>query len=394
MSIPLAPAASPSGLDGGALHLLDLVRRHGALTRAQMNEQTGWARMTVTGRLDQLLASGMLVPDDPEPIGRGRPVTRFRIAAERAALIVADVGALGARLTRCDLVGTVEDTRDRECSIGNGPDVVLPLVREAMEELAADLGDRPVWGVGISLPGPVEFRTGRVVNPPIMTGWDGVNVRELVEEWFGTPVLVDNDVNAMAVGERALSYPHATDLFVLKVGTGIGAGIISDGHVLRGVAGAAGDIGHTWADAAGIRTDVPECRCGKRGCVEAYCGGWAIARDAGLELGRDLDVDDVVALLGASDPVTVRLVRDAGRILGASVATAVSLLNPSAVVLGGQVAAAAREHLSSGLRERIYARSLPLAIRDLTIDVSTVWPDAGVQGLARGVADLVFAPGA
>ena len=108
----------------------------------------------------------------------------------------------------------------------------------------------------------------------------------------------------------------------------------------------------TWADAAGIRTDVPECRCGKRGCVESYCGGWAI------------------------------------------VATAVSLLNPSAVVLGGQVAAAAREHLSAGLRERIYARSLPLAIRDLTIDVSTLWPNAGVQGLARGVADLVFSPAA
>ncbi len=322
------------------------------------------------------------------------PVTRFRLAAARAALIVADVGALGARLARCDLLGRVEQTADRDCLIGDGPDAVLPLIRGAMDELAADLGDRPVWGVGMSLPGPVEFETGRVVSPPIMTGWDGVVVRDLVTDWFDTPVLVDNDVNAMAVGEQALSYPDASDLFVVKVGTGIGSGIISNGHVLRGVSGAAGDIGHTWADAEGIRADSPQCRCGKRSCVEAYCGGWAIARDASREHGRDLDVDDVVSLLHGNDPVTVRLVRDAGRILGASVATAVSLLNPAAVVLGGQVAAEAGEHLLAGLRERIYARSLPLATRNLPIEVSSLWPDAGVQGLARGVADLVFSPNA
>ncbi len=395
MSHSLAPVnTSPADLDAGAVHLLNLVRSSGALTRAQMNEQTGWARMTVTGRLDQLLVGGLLVADDPAPSGRGRPVTRFRLAGHTAALVVADVGALGARLARCDLAGRVERTADRSCLIGDGPDVVLPIVRAAMDELVADLEDRPVWGVGISLPGPVEFDTGRVVSPPIMTGWDGVVVRDLIADWFGTPVLVDNDVNAMAVGEQALSYSAASDLFVVKVGTGIGSGIISNGHVLRGVSGAAGDIGHTWADAEGIRSDSPECRCGKRGCVEAYCGGWAMARDASREHGRDLDVDDVVALLHANDPVTIRLVRDAGRILGASVATAVSLLNPAAVVLGGQVAAEAGEHLLAGLRERIYARSLPLATRNLPIEVSTLWPDAGVQGLARGVADLVFSPSA
>jgi predicted NBD/HSP70 family sugar kinase len=106
-----------------------------------------------------------------------------------------------------------------------------------------------------------------------------------------------------------------------------------------------------------------------------------------------VSVDDVVELLRASDSTTIRLVRDAGRVLGGSVATAVSLLNPAAVVLGGQVAAAAGEHLLAGVRERIYARSLPLATRDLPIRLSTLWPDAGVHGLARGVADMVLAPG-
>ncbi len=381
---------TPADLDAGAAYLLALVRAHGALTRAQMNVMTGWARMTVTSRLEQLLATELLTPDGPTAGARGRPATRYRLAPWRAALMVADVGALGMRLARCDLASVVEETLDRRCLISDGPDAVLAVVRDGLEQLAADLDSRPVWGVGISLPGPVEFLAGRVVSPPIMTGWDGVAVRDIVTEWFGSPVLVDNDVNAMAVGELAASYPEVSDLLVVKVGTGVGAGIISEGRVLRGAAGAAGDIGHTWADPSGIRSDVPECRCGKRGCVESYVGGWAIARDLSRELGSERTVDDVTDLLRAGESTAVRLVRDAGRILGASLATAVSLLNPSAVVLGGQIAAASGEHLLAGLRERIYARALPLATRDLPIKVSTLWPNAGVHGLARGIADTVL----
>ncbi|MGI9155040.1 MAG: ROK family protein [Marmoricola sp.] len=390
MATTLQSSRIPADLDPGAGQLLALIRSHGALTRAQMNAMTGWARMTVTSRLEQLLAVKLLLPDEPTAGARGRPATRFRIAPQRAALMVADVGALGMRLARCDLTSVVEETADLRCQISDGPQAVLAQAEEGLRNLAGDPAIRPVWGVGISLPGPVEFQAGRVVSPPIMTGWHGVAVRDIVTKWFGSPVLVDNDVNAMAVGERAVSYPDAGDLLVVKVGTGVGAGLICGGRVVRGAAGAAGDIGHTWADPSGIRSDVPECRCGKRGCVEAYVGGWAIARDLGRELGSERSVDDVTELLRAGDSTTVRLVRDAGRILGASLATAVSLLNPSAVVLGGQIAAASGEHLLAGLRERIYARSLPLATRDLPIKVSTLWPNAGVHGLARGIADTVL----
>jgi predicted NBD/HSP70 family sugar kinase len=211
-----------------------------------------------------------------------------------------------------------------------------------------------------------------------------------VSSWFDAPVHVDNDVNAMAVGEQSANLRGASDLLVVKVGTGVGCGIIADGHVLRGASGAAGDIGHTWADTGGIRRDPPECRCGKRGCVEAYAGGWALARDLSTEFRRAITVDAVVELLRTGDSTAVRLVRDGGRVLGASLATAVSLLNPSAVVLSGQVAAAAGEHLLAGLRERVYARSLPLATRNLPIQLSSLWPDAGIRGLATGVADMIL----
>jgi predicted NBD/HSP70 family sugar kinase len=388
-TVPALP--HPAGLDEGARSLLALIRRHAPLTRTQMNELTGWARVTVTSRLEQLLEGGFVVGDGVVAGARGRPAIRYRLDATRAILLVADIGASGMKLARVDLDGEIEETDDRRVEIGDGPDRVLGIARSAFTKLVDSAQGRPIWGVGMSLPGPVEFGAGVVVKPPIMTGWEGFPVRDVVSSWFAAPVLVDNDVNAMAVGEQSALLQGTSDLLVVKIGTGVGCGIITDGHVVRGAQGAAGDIGHTWADTGDIRRDPPACRCGKRGCVEAYAGGWALARDLSAQFGRTITVDSVVELLRAGDPTAVRLVRDGGRILGASLATAVSLLNPSAVVLGGQVAAAAGEHLLAGLRERIYARSLPLATRDLSIQLSSLWPEAGIKGLATGVADMILA---
>jgi predicted NBD/HSP70 family sugar kinase len=355
-----------------------------------MAAATGWARVTVTGRLERLLQDGFVLVDEGVSGGRGRPAVRYGVDPARGALLVADIGASGMRLALVDLDGRVEKASEHLVEIAHGPQEVLAVAEQGLRELAASVASRPVWGVGISLPGPVDFALGRVVMPPIMTGWDGVPVRDIVSSWFDCPVLVDNDVNAMAVGEQAARFPSVTDMLVVKIGTGVGCGIISDGRVVRGGAGAAGDIGHTWADAGSRGNPPPDCRCGKRGCVEAYVGGWAIARDLGAELERPIGVNDVVDLLRMGDPTTVRLVRDAGRVLGASLSTAVSLLNPSAVVLSGQVAVAAGDHLLAGLRERVYTRALPLATRHLDISVSTMWPDSGVMGLARSIADVVM----
>lgn len=383
---------APAPLDDGSAELLGLLRRTGALTRAEITAATGWARVTVTNRVERLMAGGYLVADEVASSGaRGRPAGRYRVHAARATLLVADVGASGMRLARVDLEGTVEATSSHVVDIATGPEPVLAQVHEGLAELAAAAPDRPVWGVAISLPGPVDFAAGRVVTPPIMNGWDGVAVRDIMQDWFDCPVLVENDVNAMAVGEQAARSRGGGDLIVVKVGTGVGCGIISQGRVTRGDAGAAGDIGHTWAD-DGLepRRTPPDCRCGKRGCVEAHVGGWAIARDVGAAFGRPVAVEEVAALLRAGDATTVRLVRDAGRVLGASLATAVSLLNPSAVILCGQIATAAPDHLLAGLRERVYTRALPLATRRLEISVSSLWPDSGVHGLAREITDLVL----
>jgi predicted NBD/HSP70 family sugar kinase len=379
-------------IDQGTAELLNIFRSTGPLTRAEVSEHTGWARMTVNSRLDRLVEAGLLEADGLTSASRGRPAAQFRFNPARGVLLVADIGASGMRLALCDLAGEVHRRVAAPVDIAAGPDVVLGEVERRFDQM---LGDQAlagsVWGVGISLPGPVEFATGTVVEPPIMTGWNGTRVPDRLGAHFDVAVFVENDVNAMALGEQRACYPQVRDLLFLKTGTGIGAGIIANGSLLRGAQGAAGDIGHTWADAEDAHARRPLCRCGKQGCVESYASGWAIVRDLATA-GQSIEtVDQAVERVIFGDPLATSLLRDAGRVVGSSLAHMVSLLNPSVVVVGGQLAAAG-EHFLGGLRERVYARSLPLATRDLQITRSKLDGDAGVIGLAHGLADAVLSP--
>ena len=239
----------------------------------------------------------------------------------------------------------------------------------------------------MGVPGPVDFAAGRVVNPPIMTGWDEFDIAGWFSSRFSVPVVVENDANARAVVEaRTL---QADNLISLKLGTGIGSGLVFNGQVVRGNEGAAGDIGHTrtaLADMAALR----QCRCGNEGCVEAYASGWALVRDL-TELGIAVSsATQVVQLVKEGDIAAVRLVRQAGRVLGDAVASLVSILNPAVIVVSGQLAECG-EVLMSGVRERVYQRTSPLATRRLVITTSALGDLGGVSGLALITADQIFA---
>jgi predicted NBD/HSP70 family sugar kinase len=239
--------------------------------------------------------------------------------------------------------------------------------------------------VGLGVPGPVEFASGRPVSPPIMPGWDDVSIPERVRRHFKAPVLVDNDVNIMALGEWWAQHRDDPDLLFIKVGTGIGCGIVAGGMIHRGSQGAAGDLGHIQV------TDAVDaiCRCGNVGCVEAVAGGAAIARQL-RALGYDAHTSrDVVKLVRTGNTDAVRLVRAAGRQLGSVLAAAVNFFNPAVIVMGGDIAHA-HEQLLAGVREVVYQRSLPLATRHLRIVRSGLGDRAGVTGAGVMVIERIL----
>ena len=373
--------------------IFQLIRDGEAKTRRELVQKTGLARAKVSQRVDSLTGRGLVqeVGDGASTRGRstgGRPPATLEFDPSAGIVLVADLGATHCRLAVADLGGDLLDEVAADLAIDSGPDEVLGWVMEAFEDLLGGVDNKSskfpeVWGIGIGLPGPVDFFEGKVMNPPVMPGWHGVDIKERLEENFpGVPVLVDNDVNIMALGEYRHNYADYDHMLFVKVATGIGCGIVSGGELHRGARGGAGDMGH-------IRVSGHEeavCRCGNAACVEAVAAGWALVkqlRELGFEVGN---TRDVVAAVEAGNSAASRLVRRAGELIGEVLSGAVSFFNPAVVVIGGDLAHV-DEQLLAGVRAVVYQRSMPLATHHLEILSSTLDDRAGVLGAAALVAD-------
>ncbi len=357
--------------------LFQILRDGRPRTRTELSAMTGLARSTVALRIDALMRLGLVGPVGDAVSTGGRPSSQFAITASERVVLAVDVGASHVRIAISDLTGRIQAEDGEGILVTAGPEAVLGWVETAARGLLEKLGREPtdLLAIGIGLPGPVEHSTGRPINPPIMPGWDRFDVPGWFRDSFDVPVLVDNDVNIMALGEREFAWPDVDHLVFVKVATGIGSGVISGGYLQRGAQGTAGDIGHVYV-ARGA--EVP-CQCGNRGCLEALASGPAIGRALKEVELRAATSQDVVELVKRGNIDAIQAVRQAGRDIGEVLTTCVSLINPSVIVIGGSLAQAG-EHLIAGVREVVYTRSMPLATEHLQITQSKAGPDAAVLG--------------
>ena len=384
---------------GGTVSVLDAVRSGTARTKPEISRLTGLGRNAVTQRVNQLVATGLLEERGFAPSNGGRNPRTLRFRGDAGHVLVAHMGAQHLSVGCVDLRGEITVQLSEICDVADGPKVVLDRVCELFDQL---LSTRPgqVWGIGVGVPGPVDFGSARTITPPGMPGWDRYDVRGHLVERYGCAVWVDNDANLMVIGEARDGLARGeNDVVYLKVGTGIGAGLISNGRIHRGAQGCAGDIGHILA----VSGSTVPCRCGQVGCLEALAGGAALIRDgkaagedgtsrflgAVVSSGRSVALADIGDALAHGDPVVRDLVTTAAQLVGDAAARIVNFFNPGLILIGGSVAHIGEIYLAT-IRQTVLARALPLATRDLQIARSPLGSHPGLTGGAFLVIDELF----
>ncbi|MFF5480838.1 ROK family protein [Streptomyces sp. NPDC012935] len=386
---------TPNQVSAG--ELLHLIRSGSANTRADLQRVTGLSRSTVGQRLDVLNRAGWLRHTTGHSTG-GRPSERIVFDPTHASVIAVDLETRHARAAVLDLAGTMIAEHTGPLNINEGPDRVLDQVAAWFPGLitAAGIETTHVCGIGLSVPGPVDWETGQVVQPPIMPGWDQYPIRERLQEAYTqyvgagmddgpVPVFVDNDANLMAFAEHQANHPDCAAFILVKVSTGIGAGVVVGNSLYRGIDGGAGDIGH-------IRLhDRPDalCMCGSHGCLAAVASGRALAKELsalGLESASGSDVGRLIA---EGHPDAIRLARSAGRRLGEVLVTVVSLLNPGVLMLAGDLSGVP---FMTGVRELLYQRAMPRSTAHLQIVTSRLGDHAGLIGAASMVVEVLYSP--
>jgi predicted NBD/HSP70 family sugar kinase len=381
-------AAERRLMSSGPGDVLQLVRRHQANTRRDIQDVTGLSRVTVAQRVDALIRLGLIKESGEGEATGGRRPSRLVFDVRHTTLAVATVDTAHSRTAITDLDGNILASETIDVKISEGPKTVLTALSSSVTQLLeiAGLSATQLSGVGVSVPGPVDPTTKRPSQPPIMPGWDAYPIAEHLAETFPVPTFVENDADAMAFGEQSTNYPDTSSLILVKVSTGIGAGLVINGSLYHGIDGGAGDIGHIRL--AG-ETDL--CQCGSRGCLASVASGRAVAMKL-TELGvMARSGSDVRALLEGGNIDALRLTHEAGRKVGEVMATVVSMVNPGVLVISGDLASTA---LLGGLRETLYPRSLARATRNLDVRLTTLGEDAGLIGMTRIVTDSLFSAAA
>ncbi|MEU6192251.1 ROK family protein [Streptomyces sp. NPDC047061] len=384
--------------------VLRSIRCNTAVTQPSLVRHLGLGRGVVASRTAELEAAGLITTAGVGPSTGGRQPRRLRLRSEAGLIVGADIGATCLKIALADLSGRILDRVMEPTDVAAGPDAVLGRAETLIDSLLASRASgQEVWGVGVGVPGPVEFSTGLPVAPPIMPGWDGYPIRDWFARKWSAPTWVDNDVNLMALGELRANPAAAKvrNLLYVKIGTGIGAGLVSSGRLHRGSEGCAGDIGHvTVSDSENVT-----CRCGNTGCLEAVAGGAALAAQGqhlaesggSTQLAQILTAQghitaaDIASAAERGDTAARALLLKAGKLVGSTLATLVSFYNPGWVILGGNVINTG-DTIHSQIRQTVLHRSLPLATRRLRIERSSLGSEAGLSGAVHLVVDELFEP--
>ena len=376
MSVTVRPTARGDLVPSAVLALLGT---RGPTSRADVARALDVSPATITQLTKDFIARGLVTELDTVPSQGGRPGRLIGLVRSAGGAIGAKVTADHVAVVDVDIDGTVRSstTHPFDPNKPHALDLLGHILGQAVDDHSGHL-----LGVGVGIPGAVDTQASGVVNAPTL-GWSDAHVGAVLRSALGIPVLVENDVNTLAVAERLYGAGREYGSYlVVTIGRGIGCGIVVDGSLYRGATGSAGEIGHIPVTVAG-----PLCGCGSRGCLEAHIGDDALVRQA-LELGVIGPRGSLAGLKIAADggDADARAIyHDAGVVLGRALAGVAHTVDPEVVVLLGE-GIDAWPHWEAGFEQSLRGHLLP-ARRGLPFVIEP-WAE---DKWALGAAALVLA---
>ena len=364
----------------------------------------GYSRAAMTGFVSNLMEEGILAEVGTGASKGGRKPLILEINGDYGFILGYDIGATSIDIALANFKGDILEHCAESANVRDDAVDVLGRCNSLALALLKKSGGKysQVLAVGIGVPGPVEFSKGILIAPPLMPTWENFRIKDFTRETFQNAVVViDNDVNVMAIGEaKAGAGKNVNNFIFVKIGTGIGSGIFANGEIYRGTMGAAGNIGHI----AVASTYHATCHCGHMDCLEALAAGPPIA-NRGKEAAEHGDSDylserlklqdgkltakDISDAAATGDLVAISIIRDSGGMIGSVLAGLVEFFNPELILIGGGVSNIANDLLST-IRQGVLLRANPLSTRDLRIEFSSLEDQAGVIGAIWLTFDQIF----
>ncbi|WP_415855724.1 ROK family transcriptional regulator [Sinomonas sp. G460-2] len=353
----------------------------GPATQAELSRTTGLSTATVSN-IVKVLHEASIVATEPTT-SSGRRALSVRLNSNSAVAVGIDFGRRHLRVVVSNLAYDILAEDTVSLPLGHEADVGIAAAVDVLDSLLEDAGidRRDIVGVGAGIPGPIDHRTGSVAQGAILPEWVGFNLLTHLEEALELPVFVDNDANLGALSEVTWG-PHSgvSNLIFVKIGSGIGAGLIINGQPFYGHVGVTGEIGH-----ATIVEHGQICRCGNRGCLETLASTTTMI-DLLSRGGRErVTPDDIVRMALARDTATLRVIDDAGLAVGRALGNVANLINPEVIVLGGPLTEVG-DLLLDPVRRGLVRHAVPLIGQTTTVTMSAL----GVRAEVLGAAALVF----
>lgn len=399
MSTTIRDSLESSGIrEHNLSQVLKLIHEGQSISRASIVRDTGLSATAVSSIVTNLLESGYVSETGEGQSSGGRPPILVEFNPDYRFVAGVDLGASHITSVISNLAGKIQAKETQRYGTAEDPQGAMQVIQAQLSALFKQpkFNMSDCLGIGVSVPAPLEGEKLDRFSPVWFHKWKDILITERIQQEFTLPIYIDNDANAGAIAEKWWgSGQGVSNLVYIKLGTGVGSGLIINDEIYRGAGGTAGEIGHTTIDING-----PLCRCGNCGCMESFVGIPAILRDT-LEkipshpntrlVSQELSIEAITQAARDGDPLALEIVHTAGHNLGIAIANSLNLINPELVVLGGELVEAGDIFMDS-VRESAFNRSISKAVSEVTIKTSSLDWDAIPLGAATLVIHYSFLP--